>query len=115
MDWSLFSSVFDLTAVMYALTSGVIFGGGPLLYMTLRYPSKFALSARKMGLLAFAAAATAGTLFFAGQIVQAYAVDPQWPRALARAALWEIFSVGLAVGLGFTRSFAQHRTGRDDD
>ena len=114
MDWTPFFQVFDFPAVMYALTTGVIFGGGPLLYMTLRYPSKFDLSAKQMGLLAFAAAATAGTLFFAGQIVQAYSWDTHWARALARATLWEIFSAGLALGLGFTRSFA-YLSRQDDD
>lgn len=109
MNWSLFFDVFNLTAFLYAVAAGVAFGSTFLLYISLKFPGKTLLSPMKTGLLAVGASALAGTLFFAGQIVQAIATDPNWPRALARAALWEVFSVGIGVGLGVATSFAHPR------
>lgn len=109
MNWSLFFDVFNLTAVLYAIAAGIGFGSTVLLYISLKFPAKTLLSPIRTGLLAAGASALAGTLFFAGQIVQAIATDPSWPRALARAALWELFAVGIGAGLGVAASFAHPR------
>jgi hypothetical protein len=114
MDWSLFFDVFDLLAVLYAVATGVLFGSTVLLYFSLKYPSKVLLSTKLAVSLTILSTAFLGTLFFAGQIVQAYATDPNWPRALGRAALWEVFSVALGLGFGVARSFAHRRSTIDE-
>jgi hypothetical protein len=103
----LFFDVFGPTSIAYAIASGLAFGSTVILYISLRYPPRTPMSTRLLMLVTTLAAASAGSLFFAGQIVQAIATDPNWPRALARGALWEVFSVSIGVGLGIARSFAQ--------
>lgn len=106
MNTSLFFDVFNALAVAYAIATGVGFGATVLTYLSLRYPPKQVLSTKFAVILTITTAAALGSLFFAGQIVQAVATDPNWPRALARGALWEVFSVALGIGFGITRSFA---------
>lgn len=109
METALFFDVFNITAFAYAVASGLAFGSTALLYLTLRFPPKTPVKTKTLAFVSIVATAAAGTLFFAGQIVQAVATDPAWPRALARAALWEVFSVSIGIGLGFARSFANRR------
>lgn len=104
----LFFQVFDWVALSYAVATGIAFGATVILYITLRYPPKLPITTRRLAVVVGLATASAGTLFFAGQVAQALATDPLWPRAAARMALWEVFSVAIAVGLGVARSFA-HR------
>lgn len=106
---TLFFGVFEPIALLYALASGLAFGATVLLYLSLRFPQKIPLGTLQMGVLTAVFMALAGSLFFLGQIVQAFATDPNWPRALARGALWEIFSIGIGIGLGVARSFAHGR------
>ena len=105
----LFFDVFSTIAVAYAIATGLAFGSTFLLWMSLKYTPAVALTSRKLGFLAAGATALAGTLFFAGQIVQAVATDPSWPRALARGALWEVFSIAIGCGLGFAHGFAERK------
>ena len=109
MDWSNFFAVFNSIAVLYAAATGVAFGASAILWISLRYPPKVPASTRLLAGLVMASAVSAGTLFFAGQIVQAIASDPNWLRALARGALWEIFSVSMGLGFGVAYSFAQRK------
>ncbi len=103
----LFLGVIEPIAVAYAVASGIAFGATVILWISLRYPPKVPMSNRVAIGLTVLAAVTAGTLFFAGQIVQAYTTgDPFWPRALGRAVLWEVFSLSIGLGLGVARSFA---------
>lgn len=106
--WALLFNVVDGVAVLYAVASGLAIGSTFLLWLSLRFPMKILLPTLHLAVLAAAATAFVGTVFFAGQIVQALATDPNWPRALGRAFLWEIFSLSIGVGLGVARSFA-HR------
>ncbi len=109
---ALFLDVFEPVAITYALGAGLAFGSTVLLYYSLKYPPKIALSGTTLMIVAVGATMLAGVFFFAGQVVQAYTTgDPFWPRALARAALWMIFSIGLGVGLSVARSFAHRPDG----
>jgi len=108
-DIGLYLSVLDPIAVIYAVATGLAFGATAILYISLRYPPKVPMSTRLVATVVALASMTAGTLFFAGQVVEAYASGDQfWPRALARGTLWELFSLSIGVGLAIARSFA-HR------
>jgi cytochrome c biogenesis protein CcdA len=103
----LFFDVFNLIAVIYAIATGLTFGSTFLLYLSLRIPTKVPQSTRLLATLITITCVIMGTLFFAGQIVQAYTSDPAWPRAFARLVLWEVFSVAVGAGFGISRSFAK--------
>ncbi len=112
---ALFRDVFEPVAITYALGAGLAFGSTVLLYFSLKYPSKTIMPAKLLIFVSISATALAGLFFFAGQVVQAYASgDPFWPRALARAALWMVFSIGLGTGLSIARSFAHRPDGSRD-
>jgi hypothetical protein len=102
----LFFDVFNPIAVVYAIATGITFGSTALLYLSLRFPPKNVMSTRLLATVVTTASIAAGTLFFAGQIVQAIATDPNWPRAFARLVLWEVFSLSIGAGLAVARSFA---------
>ena len=110
--WPLVFDVVEPVSVLYAIASGLALGASFLLWLSLRFPLKIPLTTERMALLAGSATCLVGVVFFAGQIVQAYATDPQWPRAFGRAVLWVVFSIALGHGLGIARSFAHNPSDR---
>ncbi len=114
-ELALFLDVFEPVAIIYAIGAGLSFGSTVLLYFTLKYPPKIPMRSDLLIVASIGATMLAGVFFFAGQVVQAYASgDPFWPRALGRAALWMVFSIGLGVGLTVSRSFAHRPDGTRD-
>lgn len=110
MNTNLFFTVLEPVALTYAVASGVMAGSTVLLWLSLRIPPLRPLKTWQYALLASGTIGFLFGVFFAGQITQAYLTDPNWPRALARGCLAEVFSVACGVGLGIARSFAHERT-----
>lgn len=107
-----FFQVFDWVGVLWAVGSGFAAGSTVVLWAALRFPPKVARSTALSAFLTSASGVVLGTVFFAGQISQAYFTDPLWERALARYVLWVLFSVTVGAGLGFAHSFANRRSPR---
>ena len=110
-----FWSVFTFTALIYAITSGVLLGATLLAYIALRRPPATYLSFRKQAALAVIVLTVLGTVFFAGQVTQAIiekqgiAAEPV--RIFARYCLWVVFAVSVGVSNSWVLSFAKRKKG----
>lgn len=100
---TLFLGVFSLFGIVYAIMSGLVTGSTLLLYLSL----KSAKSTRWFVVHVVAFLAAMSTVFYGGQLVQAYFMDPAWPRAVARYLLLLVFIGAVGVGLAASRSFAR--------
>ena len=100
---TLFLGVFSLFGIVYAIMSGLVTGSTFLLYLSL----KSTKSTRWFVVHVVAFLAAMNTIFYAGQLIQAFFMDPAWPRAVARYLLLLIFTGAVGVGLATSRSFAR--------
>lgn len=112
IELTFFWNVFDLTNVLWAIASGVVFGGGPLLWFALQFPTASILNTRQTFFVLLACLLILGLSFFAGQVIDAAFVQDDRQiveRVFARWALWNIFAVAVAGTHAWARGFAHAR------
>jgi exosortase/archaeosortase len=91
-----FHNVWTTSALATAIVGGSVVGA--VIATMARVPRTD--NARNVALIVIAAAALFASVFWTGQLADAFfGGDPNWPRALARAVLQMLY--GLFVGLGF--------------
>lgn len=96
-----FWDVFDLVNVIWAVCIGFGFGITVLLWLNLKFPPAAYIEPFLVFAMTFTLMALIGLAFFASQIADAVVhEDQQGWRIVARLALWLLFSLATAVGLG---------------